>query len=119
MNLVVRGRGAHVSDRVRDLVHRRLARLERRSSQIDRLEVDLIAEKDRKGSYRVEASCRTPRRTFRAAGEGVDFEAALDRLVHRLERQIVDDRGRRRARLIEGATRAKTSGAQVRERPIR
>lgn len=115
MNLVVRGKGAPVSEAARVLVERRLARLERHSPRIDRLEIDLIADQGRKGVYRVEASCRIPRRTFRAAGQGVDFDAALDLLVHRLERQIVEDRGRRRARMIEGATRAKSAGAQVRD----
>jgi putative sigma-54 modulation protein len=110
MELVVKGRHTHVSPQVRQRIERKLAKLARLSSRVQLVEVELTEEPRGRigGGHRVEASCRTPRRTFRASATGEDVDSALDRVVTRLERQLKDERGKRRARLLEGANRVKS-----------
>jgi ribosomal subunit interface protein len=100
MDLVVKGRGDRVSDRTRDRVARKLGRLSRFDPRLERVEVEITLEASRRvnGGHRVEASCRSARRTYRATATGPDVNAALDRLVERLERQMVEDHDRRRHR---------------------
>jgi ribosomal subunit interface protein len=111
MDLVLKGRRNRLSDQARARVVRKLARISRRAGPIDRIEVEVISEPKRRSgaAERVEVACRIPRRTFRAAGEGSDVEAALDVVIERLERQLSEYRKKRRARLIEGASRAKAN----------
>jgi ribosomal subunit interface protein len=110
MDLVVKGRGDRVSGQTRARLERKLSRLERLESRIDRVEVEVTWEARRRvdGGHRVDASCRTPRRTYRASATGSDLDATIDRLVERLERQISSDHGRRRSRMLEGANRVKS-----------
>jgi putative sigma-54 modulation protein len=110
MELVVKGRHTRVSPQVRQRIERKLAKLGRLSSRVQLVEVELTEEPRGRigGGHRVEASCRTPRRTFRASATGEDVESALDLVVTRLERQLKDERGKRRARLLEGANRVKS-----------
>jgi ribosomal subunit interface protein len=110
MELVVKGRHTRVSPQVRQRIERKLAKLGRLSSRVQLVEVELTEEPRGRigGGHRVEASCRTPRRTFRASATGEDVDSALDLVVTRLERQLKDERGKRRARLLEGANRVKS-----------
>jgi ribosomal subunit interface protein len=110
MDLVVKGRGDRVSGQTRDRLRRKLSRLERLESRLDRVEVEVTWEAHRRvqGGHRVDAACRTPRRTYRASATGKDVDGAIDRLVERLERQIVSDHGRRRSRMLDGANRVKS-----------
>ena len=114
MDLVVKGRGDRVSGQTRARLQRKLARLERLDSRLDRVEVEVTWEAHRRveGGHRVDASCRTPRRTYRASATGGDIDAAVDRLVQRLERQIISDHERRRSRMLDGANRVKSRGSQ-------
>jgi ribosomal subunit interface protein len=110
MELVVKGRHTRVSPQVRQRIERKLAKLARITSKVQLVEVELTEEPRGRigGGHRLEASCRTPRRTFRASATGEDVDSALDRLVTRLERQLKEERGKRRARLLEGANRVKS-----------
>src|SRR5687767_13823937 len=83
MDFVVRGRGSRVSSQSRERVERKLARLARLNSGIQRIEVELIEEPNRRvnGGHRVEVACWTARRTFRASSTGSDIDAALDRVT--------------------------------------
>ena len=110
MELVVKGRHTRISPQVRQRIERKLAKLGRLSSRVQLVEVELTEEPRGRigGGHRVEASCRTPRRTFRASATGEDVDSALDLVVTRLERQLKDERGKRRARLLEGANRVKS-----------
>lgn len=111
MDVVVKGRKAKVSPRMRERVERKMSHLSRLDHGIERVEVEVIEEAPRvNGGHRVEASAWTPRRTFRASGTGTDVEAALDAVVDRLERQLTEAHGKRRARMIEGASRVKSGG---------
>jgi ribosomal subunit interface protein len=110
MDLVVKGRGGRISLQTKQRIERRLARLDRLEATIQRVEVELIQQANRRvdGGHRVEATCRASRKTFRASATGSDIDAVLDRVVERLERQLTDDHGRRRTRRVGGANRLKS-----------
>jgi ribosomal subunit interface protein len=110
MDIVMKGRGGRVSNQTRQRVERKLLRLTRLEPGIQRIEVELIQETNRRvnGGHRIEVACRVSRRTFRASGNGSDIEIALDRVTDRLERQLKDDHGRRRTRRVGGANRLKS-----------
>jgi ribosomal subunit interface protein len=112
MDLVMKARGERVVGQTRARAERKLSRLLRLDAGIDYVEIEVIREKRARigGGHRVEASCRAGRRTYRASASGRDVDGALDRLIERLERQITDGRGRRRARLLSGAGRVKSRG---------
>jgi ribosomal subunit interface protein len=114
MDLVVKGRGGRVSSQTKQQVERKVARLLRREPRIQRIEVELIQEPNRrvKGGHRVEVACWLTRRTFRASSTGSDVDAALEGVIERLERQLADEHGRRRTRRVLGANRLK-SGEQA------
>ncbi len=115
MDLVVKGRGARVSSRARQVIERKVDRLVRHEPRIQRIEVLVNEESNPRvtGRHRVEASCRTPRRTFHASATGSSLDATIDQVMRRLSRQLADHQGRRRAKLIEGANRVKSGQAQA------
>jgi ribosomal subunit interface protein len=112
VELVIKSRGEAVGGHTRAHVERKLAHLLRLDGGMDYVEIELIREKRGRigGGHRAEASCRSGPRTYRASASGKDVDGALDRLVRRIERQITDGRGRRRARLLSGAGRVKSRG---------
>jgi ribosomal subunit interface protein len=118
MELVLRGRGARIAQRLRQVTEHKLSRLERIEPKLARLEVEVIAEKNPRqgGVHRVEAVAAAPRKTYRAHADAKDVESALDVVAERLERQIRDHHERRRARLIAGASRVKS--ARTPGRPV-
>jgi ribosomal subunit interface protein len=110
MDLVVKGRGDRVTGQTRGLVERKIERLSRFDGRLDRVEVEVIRETRGRigGGHRVAASARAGRRTYRASASGQDVEAAVDRVVDRLERQITEEHRRRRSRLLTWASRVKS-----------
>jgi ribosomal subunit interface protein len=111
MDLVLKGRGIRVTEHTRRVVAQKIAKLQRLAPRALRVEVKLIEEANPRqdGRKRAEGSLDTPRRTFRAKAEATEVDAAVDRLVERLERQIRDHRGRRRNRALSGANRLKSA----------
>ena len=111
MELVVRGRRERVGPEVRARMERKIARLVRLDGRIDRVEIEVTAESRGRigGGHRVEGSCRSGRRTYRASGTGEEVLQAFDRLLDRLERQISDDHRRRRTRLIRTSERVQSA----------
>jgi ribosomal subunit interface protein len=110
LDLVVKGRGERLGGATRDRVERKLSRLERFDGRLGRIELEVIRETRGRigGGHRVEASARAGRRTYRASASGDDVEAAVDRLVERLGRQISEDHRKRRSRLLTWASRVKS-----------
>jgi ribosomal subunit interface protein len=110
MDLVVKGRGDRVTGQTRSRLERKITRLSRLDGRLDRVEVEVIWETRGRigGGHRVEATCRSGRRTYRASATGRDVEAAVDLLVARLERQITESRRKRRSRLLTWASRVKS-----------
>ena len=117
MDLVVKGRGTRVSKGARDLVERKAERLARHDPRIQRVEIVLIQEPNPRvsGGHRAEASARARRRTFHASAAGSNLESIVDQVMHKLERQLADHVGKRRAKLLDGANRVKS--AMVQSRP--
>lgn len=101
MDLLLKGRGVHITDRMREATEHRVARLDGpRRPSITRLEVEIIEEPTPRihGGHRVQLMCVTTRRTFRAEASGPTIDAALDLAVDRLNRQIATYRGKRESR---------------------
>jgi ribosomal subunit interface protein len=110
MEFVLKGRGERVAQRLRQVTEHKLSRLERIEPKLERLEVEVIAEKNpsQGGIHRVEAVATAPRKTYRAHAEGKDIDYALDLAAERLERQIRDHHERRLAWRNAGAGRVKS-----------
>ena len=100
MNLVVKGRHDRISPRTRQRLERKLARLERIEPRMDLVEIEVTREASKRvaGGHRVQVAFRAARRTYRATGTGTDVDAALEQVVHRLERLVSEGHDRRRAR---------------------
>lgn len=111
MDLVVKGRGIKVSNRAREMVQRKLERLERHAPGVQRVEMVLIEEPTPRvdGGHRVEGTAIAPRGRFHASAAGRHLEALVEKVVHKLERQVRDHRGKRRAKLLGGANRVKSA----------
>jgi ribosomal subunit interface protein len=111
MELVLKGRGTRVTERLRQVTEHKLTRLDRLEPKITRLEVEVISERNPRqgGAHRVDAVATTPRKAYRAHADARDVESALDMIAERLERQIRDHHEKRRARLIAGASRVKSA----------
>jgi ribosomal subunit interface protein len=100
VDVIVKGRGARITDQVRRMAEHKLAKLARFDPRVRRVEVEIIDEGNPRidGGHRVEVACDSARTVFRAAGSGSDVESALDQAVQRLERQITAHRGKLRDR---------------------
>jgi putative sigma-54 modulation protein len=90
VDLVLKARGARITDQVRRAVEHKLGKIARLAPEAIRVEVEVVEHPSPRidGGRRVEVACATPRRTYRAIGSGRDVEAAMDQVVERLERQI-------------------------------
>ena len=88
--LLMRGRGLRVTDQMRRTAEHKTEKLSRLNPAVTRIEVEVILEHNPRieGSHRVEASCVTPRKVFRAEAAGRDLDVALDQVIERLERQM-------------------------------
>jgi ribosomal subunit interface protein len=111
MDLLLKARGARITERLREVAEHKLARLGRMEPKLTRLEIEVVSEKNPRqgGAHRVEAVADAPRKTYRAHADAREVEAALDLVVEKLERQIRDHHRKRRARLIAGASRVKSA----------
>jgi ribosomal subunit interface protein len=100
MEFAFKGRSTRVTDQIRQEAEHKLARLARMEPRATLLEIEIAVERNPRlgGTHRVEGALTIPRRTFRAQGAGPDASTALDQLAERLERQVRDHHGRRRAR---------------------
>ncbi|MEP7060005.1 MAG: HPF/RaiA family ribosome-associated protein [Actinomycetota bacterium] len=103
MELTFTGRGLHLTDDIRAVARHKVAPLARIEPRTTRIDLEFIAEHHPKpGTARVEGALATPRKTFRAHGDGRDVASALDAMVGRLERQLRDHHGKRRAMQHKG-----------------
>jgi ribosomal subunit interface protein len=105
VELTLNGRGLRLTDQHRRAIEHRVAKLDRRPRPtILRVDVVIIHEPTPRvdGGHRVQMTCETPRRTFRAEGAGDTVDVALDRAFERVERQISTYRSKR-ASVSKGA----------------
>ena len=100
LELILTGRGAPITDHLRELAERKLGKINRLQPRVVRVEIELIAERNPRlaGTKRLEASLDIPRKTFRAHAEARDVDSAFDQLVGRLERQLRDHHEKRKRR---------------------
>jgi putative sigma-54 modulation protein len=107
VEVIVKGRGARITDQIRRTAEHKLAKLARFDPRVRRVEVEIIEEGNPRinGGHRVEVACDSARMVFRAGGSGPDIESALDQAVQRLERQVTDHRGKIRDRRHGAARR--------------
>ena len=104
MDVILKGRGVRITEQVRKAAEHKLSKIGRLEPRVRRLEVEFIEERNPRidGHHRVEVTCDSVRRVFRAHGAGRDINTALDQVVERLEKQISSRRGRLRNRRHAG-----------------
>jgi putative sigma-54 modulation protein len=105
MDLTFTGRHVAVTDEVRATAGHKLARLERMEPRATRIDLEFIAQHypSPDGMKRVEAALHIPRKTFRAHAEAGDVPTAIDKVADKLERQLRDHHGKRRASMHRAA----------------
>ena len=105
MKTIVRGKNVEVPDRVRDYAERKLRRLERMLDDRSDAVVELSNEQHRSAAdaHIAEVTLVIDGQTIRGHAAGPSYQAALDSLVDKVERQTVDhlEKPRLRARPIE------------------
>jgi putative sigma-54 modulation protein len=95
MRLQVKGRGVEVSESVKRYAEEKFRKLERQLDDPE-IELELHVEANPKiaDDHTAEAALRSRRLTLRAHAAAGAFEAAIDVLVDKLERQAVKSRER-------------------------
>jgi putative sigma-54 modulation protein len=115
MRLFVKAHHGHVSDSVRAYAEKRLAKLDRRLHEGTLVEVTLsrghnpsIAE-----DHRAEAIVHAKGSSLVAREDAATYEAAIDRLVDKLERQIERYREKRQLEPRREAARRRQEGSEA------
>jgi putative sigma-54 modulation protein len=110
MRLEVKGRNVEVSDAIRRYAEEKLGRLERQLADPTQVELELAMEHNPSiaANHVAEATIWTKGPTLRARESSSAFEASIDQLVDKLERQVKryrEKRSRREAGRREAARR--------------
>jgi putative sigma-54 modulation protein len=105
MKTIVRGKNVEVPERVREYAERKLRRLERMLDDRSDALVELSNEQHRSAAdaHIAEVTLVIDGQTLRSHASGASYQAALDDVVDKVERQAVDyrEKPRLRARPIE------------------
>jgi putative sigma-54 modulation protein len=100
MRTIVKGKNVEVPDRVRDYTERKLHRLERLLD--DRTDAIVEFSNDRHRSaadaHTAEVTLVIDGQTLRSHAVGISYQAALDNVVDKVERQAVDHKSKPRVR---------------------
>lgn len=99
MDVVVKGRHTEVTERFRELVVEKLAKLTKLDGKVHRIDVEVCEEHNPRLAERrsrIELTCRTRGPVVRAEAAAADPYAALDRAASRLETQLRRSADRRR-----------------------
>jgi putative sigma-54 modulation protein len=112
MRLQVKGRNVEVSDSIRRYAEEKLGKLERQLADPTQVELELAVEHNPSiaANHIAEATIWTKGPTLRARESSTAFEASIDQLVTKLERQVQRYRAKRSRR--ETARRANGSVAE-------
>jgi putative sigma-54 modulation protein len=115
MRLQVKAHRGHVSDQVRAYAEKRLAKLERRLYSGTLVEVTMSRQNNPsiKNDHSAEAVVHTKGPSIVARESAETYEAAIDRLVDKLERQIERYRDKRTHEPRRARQRAEPSSATV------
>ena len=100
MRTIVKGKNVEVPDRVRDYTTRKLRRLERLLDDRTDAIVEFSNEMHRSASdaHIAEVTLVIDGRTLRSHSVGISYQAALDDVVDKVERQAVDHKTKPRVR---------------------
>jgi ribosome hibernation promoting factor len=100
MRTIVKGKNVEVPDRVRDYTERKLRRLERLLDDRTDAIVEFSNEMHRSASdaHIAEVTLVIDGRTLRSHAVGISYQAALDDVVDKVERQAVDHKSKPRVR---------------------
>jgi putative sigma-54 modulation protein len=112
MRLQVKGRNVEVSDSIRRYAEDKLGKLERQLADPTQVELELAVETNPSiaDSHIAEATIWTKGPTLRARESSIAFEASIDQLVDKLERQVKRYREKRSRR--EAGRRANGNAAR-------
>ena len=90
MNVILKGRGVDLNERLRGYATDKFTRVQRFFERIIKIDVELSQERNPrvKDRHRVEVTVSTPGETLRATGAGADYFAAIDQAADRLETQV-------------------------------
>jgi len=96
----IRGKNLTVSDKDRAYIERKMQRLERMLDDDSEAEVDLRLEGNRKvdDSHIVDVSLTAAGQSLRGVGEASSFRGAVDEVIDKIERRVVEARQRPRDR---------------------
>ena len=110
MRLEVKGRNVEVNDAIREYAAEKLDRIEKQLPETTQIELELQLEKNPSiaDDHIAEATLWTKGSTIRARERSVGFEASIDQLVDKLERQVKRYREKRSRR--ETGRRASVNG---------
>lgn len=97
MRLQVKGRNVEISDSLRRYAEEKLGKLERQLKDPTQVELELAVERNASiaDDHVAEATIWTKGPTLRAREASAGFEASIDQLVDKLERQVVRYREKR------------------------
>ena len=100
MRTIVKGKNVEVPDRVRDYAERKLQRLERLLDDRTDATVEFSNEMHRSAAdaHTAEVTLVIDGRTLRSHAVGISYQAALDEVVDKVERQAVDYKSKPRLR---------------------
>ena len=120
MRLQVKGKNLEVSDSIRRYAEEKLGKLERKLADPTRVELELSVERNPSvaANHVAEATIWTKGPTLRAREASPSFEASIDELVHKLERQVKryrEKRSRKEAARRNGANAAPPEPTPVEE----
>jgi putative sigma-54 modulation protein len=115
MRLQVKGRNVEVSDSIRRYAEDKLGKLERQLADPTQVELELAVENNPSiaENHVAEATIWTKGPTLRARESSTAFEASIDQLVEKLERQVKRYREKRSRR--ETGRRAAANGSLMEE----
>ena len=114
MRLQVKGKNVEVSDSVRLYAEKRLGKLEKQLADPTQVELELAMERNPAiaANHVAEATIWTKGPTLRAREAATGWEASIDQLVDKLERQVVRYREKRQRR------NARVDHARVRDEAV-
>ncbi len=108
MRLQVKGKNVEVSESVREYAEKRLSKLEKQLADPTQVELELAMERNPAiaDNHVAEATIWTKGPTLRAREAATGWEASIDQLVDKLERQVVRYREKRQNHHPRGHKRA-------------
>ncbi|HEX7496195.1 MAG TPA: ribosome-associated translation inhibitor RaiA, partial [Candidatus Limnocylindrales bacterium] len=114
MRTIVKGKNIDVPDSVRQYAERKMRRLERLLDESTDALVELSNEQHRSAadSQIAEVTLVVDGQTLRSHAAGPTYQASLDTVIDRIERQAVDAREKPRGKVRPGQARARRAAGE-------